>query len=188
MNSEQVFINQLNFQPTSIGKHNFMGHLLPCAIDFKTNHPPIHLQWIGILGMATESRHVISMGPLQTEPLSAATSSVWRTLCKCGPKAASCAVKVLCFFVLLRCHSCHKASCVPCKSSYRHSLNSFWSPYVYTYIYTLIYILFLYSDTFSNMFRWKLVTIHLPSTFQCGQGWSMVQSVFLMDIVDNDKV
>ena len=46
---EQVFINQLNFRPTSIGKHNSMGHLLPCAIDFKTNHPPIHLQWIGIL-------------------------------------------------------------------------------------------------------------------------------------------
>ena len=39
-----VFINQLNFRPTSIGKHNSMGHLLPCAIDFKTNHPPIHLQ------------------------------------------------------------------------------------------------------------------------------------------------
>ena len=53
-NSEQVFINQLNFRPTSIGKHNSMGRLLPCAIDFKTNHPAIHLQWIGILGMATE--------------------------------------------------------------------------------------------------------------------------------------
>ena len=67
VNSEQVFINQLNFQPTSIGKHNSMGHLLPCAIDFKTNHSPIHLQWIGILGMATEPRHVISMGPRQPE-------------------------------------------------------------------------------------------------------------------------
>ena len=64
---EQVFINQLNFRPTSIGKHNSMGHLFPCAIDFKTNHPPIHLQWIGILGMATEPRHVISMGPRQPE-------------------------------------------------------------------------------------------------------------------------
>ena len=64
---EQVFINQLNFRPTSIGKYNSMGHLLPCAIDFKTNHPPIHLQWIGILGMATEPRHVISMGPCQPE-------------------------------------------------------------------------------------------------------------------------
>ena len=51
-----------NFRPTSIGKH-----LLPCAIDFKTNHPPIHLQWIGILGMSTESRHIISMGP-RTSP------------------------------------------------------------------------------------------------------------------------
>ena len=67
VNSEQVFINQLNFQPTSIGKHNSMGHLLPCAINFKTNHPPIHLQWIGILGMATEPRLVISMGPRQPE-------------------------------------------------------------------------------------------------------------------------
>ena len=82
---EQIFINQLNFRPTSLGKHNSMGHLLPCAIDFKTNHPPIHLQWIGILGMATEPRHVISMGPRQPEVpgeaiLSATTSSVWRTL------------------------------------------------------------------------------------------------------------
>ena len=39
-NSEQVFTKQINFQPTSIGKHNCMGHLFPCAIDFKTNHPP----------------------------------------------------------------------------------------------------------------------------------------------------
>ena len=44
-----------------------MGHLLPCAIGVKTNHPPIHLQWIVILGMATEPRHVISMGPRQPE-------------------------------------------------------------------------------------------------------------------------
>ena len=64
---EQVFINQLNFRPSLIGKHNSMGHMLPCAIDFKTNHPPIHLQSIGILGMATEPRHVISMGPRQPE-------------------------------------------------------------------------------------------------------------------------
>ena len=63
----RVFINQLNFRPTSIGKHNSMGHLLPCAIDFKTSHLPIHLQWIGILGMATEPCHVISMGPHQPE-------------------------------------------------------------------------------------------------------------------------
>ena len=61
------FINQLNFQPTSIGKHSSIGHLLPCALDFKTNHPPIHLQWIGILGMATEPCHVISMGSRQPE-------------------------------------------------------------------------------------------------------------------------
>ena len=62
-NSEQVFINQRNFRPTSIGKHNSMGHLLPCAIDFTTNHPPIHLQWIGKLGIATEPRHVIGASP-----------------------------------------------------------------------------------------------------------------------------
>ena len=83
-NSKQVFINQRNFRRQSIGKHNFMGHLLPCAIDFKTNHPPTHLQWIGKFGIATEPRHVISMGPRQRKcsvrPLSAATSSVWRTL------------------------------------------------------------------------------------------------------------
>ena len=66
-NSEQVFFNQLNFRPASIGKHNSMGHLLPCAIDFKTNHPPIHLQWIVKLGIANEPRHVISMGPRQLE-------------------------------------------------------------------------------------------------------------------------
>ena len=65
--SEQVFINQLNCRPTSVGKYNFMGHLLPCAIDSKTNHPPIHLQWIGIHGMATGPGHVISMGPRQPE-------------------------------------------------------------------------------------------------------------------------
>ena len=63
----QVFTNQLNFRPTSIGKHDSMEHMFPCAIDFKTNHPPIHLQWVGILGMATEPRHVISMGPRQPE-------------------------------------------------------------------------------------------------------------------------
>ena len=44
-----------------------MGHLLPCAIDFKTNHSPIHLQWIEKLGIATEPRHVISMWPRQPE-------------------------------------------------------------------------------------------------------------------------
>ena len=62
-----------------------MGHLLPCAIDFKMNHPPIHLQWIGKLGMSIEPRHVISMEPRQPEvpvrQLSTATSSVWRILC-----------------------------------------------------------------------------------------------------------
>ena len=56
-----------NFRPTSIGRHNSMGHLLLCAIDFKTNHASIHLQWIGISGMSTESRHAISMGPRQPE-------------------------------------------------------------------------------------------------------------------------
>ena len=66
-NEAGISINQLNFRPTSIGKHNSMGHLLPCAIYFKTNHPSIHLQWIGILGMLTESRHVISMGHRQPE-------------------------------------------------------------------------------------------------------------------------
>ena len=84
VNSEQVFINQRNFQPSSIGKHNSIGNLLPCAIDFKTNHPLVHLQWIGKLGIATEPRHFISMGPRNwkwpVRPLSAATSSVWRTL------------------------------------------------------------------------------------------------------------
>ena len=66
-NSEQVFINQLNFRPTSIGKHNSMGYLLPCAIDVKTNNPPTHLQWFGKLGVSAGSRHVISMGSRQPE-------------------------------------------------------------------------------------------------------------------------
>ena len=44
-----------------------MGHLLPCAIDFETNRSTIYLQWIGIFGMSTESRHVILMGPRQPE-------------------------------------------------------------------------------------------------------------------------
>ena len=66
----QASFHQLTEFPTnifSLGKHNSMGHLLPCAIDFKTNHPPIYLQWIGILSMSTEPRHVISMGPRQPE-------------------------------------------------------------------------------------------------------------------------
>ena len=38
--------------PTNIDRqNNSMGHLLPCAIDFKTNHPPVYLQWIGIFGL-----------------------------------------------------------------------------------------------------------------------------------------
>ena len=44
--SEQVFINQLNFRPTSIGKHNSTGHLLPCAIDFKQiPHHTFAMDW-----------------------------------------------------------------------------------------------------------------------------------------------
>ena len=66
-NEAGIFINQLNFRPSSVRKLNSMGHLLPCAIDFKTNHPSIHFQRIGILGMATEPHHVISMGHHQTE-------------------------------------------------------------------------------------------------------------------------
>ena len=79
-NSEQVFINQRSFRPPSIGKHNSVGHLLPRAIDFKTNHPPIHLQWIGKLGIATEPRHVISMGLRQPEVPGEAIvcSDIWR--------------------------------------------------------------------------------------------------------------
>ena len=65
----QASLHQSTKFPANIdlGKHNSMGHLLPCAIDFKTNHPHIHLQWIGKLGIATQSRHVISMGPRQPE-------------------------------------------------------------------------------------------------------------------------
>ena len=64
----RVGFHQLTkFLPTSINKHNSMGYLLPCAIDFETNHPTIYLQCIGILCMSNESRHVISMGPRQTE-------------------------------------------------------------------------------------------------------------------------
>ena len=86
-NSEQVFINQINFQPTSIGKHYSMGHLLPCTIDFKTNHPPTtfamvwdtwHGNWAAMLfqlGLANRKSPV--------RPLSAATSSVWRTVYIC---------------------------------------------------------------------------------------------------------
>ena len=65
--SEWVFTNWLNFRPTSMGKHNFMGHLLPCAIDSKTNHPPVYLQWIGKFVISTEPHHVISIGPRQPE-------------------------------------------------------------------------------------------------------------------------
>ena len=40
--TERVFINEVNFRPISTGIHNSTGHLLPCAIDFKTNHPPVY--------------------------------------------------------------------------------------------------------------------------------------------------
>ena len=84
-NSEKIFINQLNCRPTLIGKWNSIGHLLPCAIDFKTNHPPTYLQWFGIPGMSTESHHVISMGPRQPEVSGAASASAWRTLWPVSP-------------------------------------------------------------------------------------------------------
>ena len=77
-NSKQVFINQWNFRPTSIVKHNSIGHLLPCAIDFKTNHPPIHLQWIGKLGTQLSRTMLFQWGlAIRKSPvrsLSAATS------------------------------------------------------------------------------------------------------------------
>ena len=36
--SKQVFINPLNFRPTSIGKHNSMGHLLPLWCNCLQRH------------------------------------------------------------------------------------------------------------------------------------------------------
>ena len=60
-------LHPTNFQPTSTGKHSSIGYLLPCATDFKTNHAPVYLQWIGIFDMSTEPHHVISMAPRQTE-------------------------------------------------------------------------------------------------------------------------
>ena len=81
--SEWVFTNWLNFRPTSMGKHNFMGHLLPCAIDSKTNHPPVYLQWIGKFVMSTEPHHVISIGPRQPEvPGERAKNSICVSQCQ----------------------------------------------------------------------------------------------------------
>ena len=83
-NSEQVFINQLNFRPASIGKHNSMGHLLPCAIDLKQiTHPYI---CSGLWNLALQmSRAMLFQWGLANRKspvrlLSAVTSSVWRTL------------------------------------------------------------------------------------------------------------
>ena len=36
--------------------------MFPCAIDFKTNHPSVYLQWIGIFGIVTVPHHIISRG------------------------------------------------------------------------------------------------------------------------------
>ena len=82
--SEQVFINQLNFRPTSIGKHNSTGHLLPCAIDFKTNPPPYICNGLGYLAWQLSRAMLFQWGLANRKSavmqLSAATSSVWRTL------------------------------------------------------------------------------------------------------------
>ena len=48
-------------------KFNSMGHFHLFGIGYKTNHPPIYLQWIWIFGLSTEPRHVISMGPRQPD-------------------------------------------------------------------------------------------------------------------------
>ena len=83
-NTEQVFINQRNFRSTSIGKHNSMGHLLPCAIDFKTNTHPYFCSGLGNLALQLSRAMLFQWGLANRKspvrPLSAATSSVWRTL------------------------------------------------------------------------------------------------------------
>ena len=83
-NSEQVFINQLNFRPTSTGKHNSMGHLLPCTIDFKTNNHPYICSGLGYLAWQLSRVMLFKWGLANRKspvrPLSAMTSSGWRTL------------------------------------------------------------------------------------------------------------
>ena len=58
--SRKEFRESLHFRPTSMHRLNFMGHLLPCAVDFKPNwHPYI----CNTFGKSTNPRHVISIGP-----------------------------------------------------------------------------------------------------------------------------
>ena len=82
-NSEQVFINQLNFRPTSKGKHNSMGHLLPCAIDSKKS--PTHtfaVDWDTWHGnwVAPCYFNGASQPEVTGETIVCSDTSVWRTL------------------------------------------------------------------------------------------------------------
>ena len=88
---EQVFINQLNFRPSSIGKHNSMGHLLPYMqlISKQITHPYIcsrlgYLAWQ--LSRAMLFQWGLANRKCPVRLLSATTSSVWRTLWKCKCK------------------------------------------------------------------------------------------------------
>ena len=57
--------------------NNSMGHLLPCAIVYQRNHPPIHLQWVGILSRAMLFQWGLA-NPVRQ--LSVAPASVWKTI------------------------------------------------------------------------------------------------------------
>ena len=80
----RVGFHQLTkFLPTSIIKHKSMGYLLPCAIDFKTNHPPIYLQ-LGYFAYQLSRVMLFQWGHAKRKslvrPFFAASASVWRTL------------------------------------------------------------------------------------------------------------
>ena len=82
-NSEQVFINQLNFRPTSIGTYNSMGYLLPW---FRNKSPDPYICKGGLEYLAWQlSRSMLfqwdtTNRKFPESQMSAAPASVWRTL------------------------------------------------------------------------------------------------------------
>ena len=78
------FHRSTKFLSTSISKHNSMGHLLPCAIDFKTNRPPYICGGLGYLVCQLSHAMLFQWGLANRKSpmrqLFAVPASIWRTL------------------------------------------------------------------------------------------------------------
>ena len=83
-NSEEVFINQLNFWPTPMGKHDCMGICFHVQLISKQIAHPYICNGLGYLAWQLSCAMLFQWGLTNRKPLvrqlSAATSSVWRTL------------------------------------------------------------------------------------------------------------